>query len=421
MTSELHKITVAVVSDLHFCNQRSEGQGSELSHIVLQKLQEDSGKNPWSDLVDLIRRNEIKVDLLLCPGDITTHAQHEPLKAAWKGLVSLGKELDASLVACATGNHDVSSRIEKGHGNPVHEMDNPSDFFENLKLLSPEYPLQILKNIPDNTQHRRNRIQYFGADFLLHEDEHYRLIIFNSCARHTNDQAVFERGAIAESTLIELREQLKLATTRKINLFVCHHHPVVHTQDGKGTYDFLQRGDELIQLLQDNGDWIIIHGHKHDGRIIYAPTGAPGSAPVIFSASSVGAILSKDNLNNFKNQFYILDIFLPTRGCSLGSVKAWNWHFGEGWSQAIDPRVGLISGTGFGERTHSDDLAERIATDLGDEPVPWEEIVSKFSFVRHLTPGSLKELIKSLRNNHDIVHLPDEKTHQILSIGLENK
>jgi predicted phosphodiesterase len=413
------RITLAVVSDLHFCNQRPPGSGSELSRIVLQTLHEKNGKNPWSDLMELVKRNDVRADYLLCPGDITTHAAHAPLKAAWDGLVDLGRELDARMVACATGNHDVSSRFSEGKSNPVYDLDNPHDLFENLKLLSPDYPLHVYAEGGSRVNARNRRVHYFGADFVIHEDDVCRLVVFNSCARHITENSSYERGSIAKSALAELSEQLKTKSEEKINIFLCHHHPVQHSHSGDGSYDFILRGDELINFLGEQGDWIIIHGHKHDGRIIYAPHGAPGAAPVVFAASSMGAILSTDQLNQYRNQFYLLDIELPETGCSRGTLRVWNWNAGVGWSTATDPRAGLTDGVGFGEREHADVLAQKIATRMQGQSMPWATLLTEFSFLRNLTPDSLKHLLKSLKKRHGLIELRDESSYQITEIGPE--
>lgn len=410
---------MAVVSDLHFCNARAEGHGSELSHVVIEKLHESPGKNPWTDLMEMVAQENIRADFLLCPGDITTHAERAPLVAAWKGLVQLGKALQSSMMACATGNHDVRSRVpgKEGTYDPVHDLDNPHDLFENLKLLSPEYPLHVYTDGINSLPNRKRRTEYFGTDFVLHEDIHARVIVFNSCARHLNDKSVYERGLIAESTLSELREQLNTLPADKINIFLCHHHPIQHTQGGTGAYDFIFRGEELVKCLQAHGDWIIVHGHKHEGRIVYASGGSPASAPVVFSASSLGAIFTQAQINKYRNQFYILEIELGAKGCSRGTAHIWNWYTGTGWAKSIDSRIGLIDGNGFGERAHPDDLAEKVAQMVGLESMKWDSVRHALPFLVNLTPEGQDDLEKSLKRKHNLIFLRNQITHSIMHIG----
>ena len=410
------RITIAVVSDLHFCNQRTVGAGSELSHIVVQRIEETDGKNPWADLYKLVRDDVLKADMLLCPGDITTHAAHGPLKAAWGGLIELGKQLGTQSTACATGNHDVSSRYKDDSKNPIHDLDNPHDLFENLKLLQPDYPLHIHGEDSTSATGRKRRVHYFGADFVVHEDDNVRLIVFNSCARHVTENTSYERGSIAHSALAELGFHLKEMTEQKINIFLCHHHPIVHTQDGVGTYDFIHNGDLLLDRLADHGDWIVIHGHKHDGKIRYA-SGSAGSAPVVFSAASMGALLSAEELNRYRNQFYLVDIELPETGCPRGTAQVWNWHAGRGWAKAIDLNAGLTDGVGFGERAHPDVLAKIIFDQMNGVSRTWMQLVEEFDFLRYLTPDAHSKLLQSLERKHSLVVLRDSHSGQVTEIG----
>ncbi|MBC3877399.1 metallophosphoesterase [Undibacterium sp. FT79W] len=414
--SQPQRVKIAVVSDLHFCNQRAVGTGSEHSHIVLQRIKETGGKNPWADLQDLVRGENLRADLLLCPGDITTHAAHGPLKAAWSELIDLGEKLNVKSTACATGNHDVSSRYKDDNLNPIHDLDNPHDLFENLKMLKPDYPLHITGEQTTSPAGRNRRVHYFGADFVVYEDDTVRLVVFNSCARHITENTSYERGSIAHSTLAELEIQLKEMTATKINIFLSHHHPIVHTQDGVGTYDFIHNGDLLLERLADHGDWIVIHGHKHDGKIRYAP-GSAGSSPVIFSAASVGALLSTEELNKYRNQFYMIDIELPATGCPRGTAQVWNWHVGRGWAKAVDTKTGLSDGVGFGEREHPDVLADMIAKELEGNTGTWAQLVGQLNFLQYLTPDALRKVLQSLERRHSLVVLRDPDSGQIIEIG----
>lgn len=410
------RITIAVVSDLHFCNERTVGTGSELSHIVVQRIEESGGKNPWADLHKLVLEESLSADMLLCPGDITTHAAHGPLKAAWSGLVGLGKQLGVRSTACATGNHDVSSRYKDDSKNPIHDLDNPHDLFENLKLLKPDYPLHIHGEEATSPLGRKRRVHYFGADFVVHEDDTVRLIVFNSCARHVTENTSYERGSVAHSALADLKFQLKEMNEKKINIFLCHHHPIVHTQGGVGTYDFIHNGDLLLELLADHGDWIVIHGHKHDGKIRYA-SGSAGSSPVVFSAASMGALLSAEELNKYRNQFYLVDIQLPDTGCPRGTAKVWNWHAGRGWAKAADVNAGLTDGIGFGEREHPDVLAKRIFDQMNGDSRTWTQLIGEFDFLRYLTPDALNKVLQSLQREHSLVVLRDPHSGQVTEIG----
>jgi hypothetical protein len=86
----------------------------------------------------------------------------------------------------------------------------------------------------------------------------------------------------------------------------------------------------------------------------------------------MGALLSNEELNKYRNQFYLIDVELPESGCSRGAAKVWNWHAGLGWDRAVDVNAGLTDGVGFGERTHPDTLAKTIAEKLAGNTRSWQ-------------------------------------------------
>jgi hypothetical protein len=98
---------------------------------------------------------------------------------------------------------------------------------------------------------------------------------------------------------------LAASVGNKINLLVCHHPPGVHGEHDLGEYDFIHNGDGLLRCLEHHGAWLVVHGHKHHGRISYAQ--GSNAAPIIFSASSLGFCLDVAK-PGVRNQFYILDL-----------------------------------------------------------------------------------------------------------------
>lgn len=409
-----HQITIAILSDPHFCERNPSGVGSEHSHIVIDSL--SGGRDPlWSHLKRLIKDGGIASDLLLCPGDITTHANPRALDSAWNEIIDLGNLLEAEIVAVATGNHDVMSRPKGDLKNPIRDLENVTDPFEALRLLDPAYPLHVRKDPANEVFHRRARIEYFGADFVIFETPIYRLVVFNSCSRHTTEAPSYERGMIADSTLKELKLRLDECEERKINLLLCHHHPIPHDEQALGLYDLMKNGDALLRLLSDHGDWIVLHGHKHHGRISYASGGA--QPPVVFAAASIGAVLSCPSSLGLRNQFYILDVNLNNNGAPQGTLRVWNWTPDSGWIENNDPKEGLASGCGFGERRHSDELAQEIATLVNGQEMEWVNVKAHLAWIDHLTPQDLAKVLRTLSQKHGITCIPKANSAEILQIG----
>ncbi|MEN8504968.1 MULTISPECIES: metallophosphoesterase family protein [Paraburkholderia] len=396
-------LTVALLSDPHFYAGTGTGEpnASWLQVVSAEGPKFKRRDNPWASLLALVKNHGLTADVLLCPGDITTYADPVGLHVAWKCLVTLGDELKASLTASATGNHDVTSRALGSGKNVVRDLNDAADLFENLKQLEPAYPVHI-STIPPAHAHER-RVHYFGADYVLVDnDPRYRLVVFNSCARHNAVPVEYERGRIAESALSWLDDALERSdgAQTKMNLFVCHHHPIQHEDHHLGSYDFMQNGQRLLDTLSKHGDWIVFHGHKHHGKLTYAPGGA--SPPVVFAASSFGAVVDDASLR-LRNQFYLIDIVLPSGGGSpLGTVRAWNWYLGSGWKQSDSTLDGIYTGCGFGERGHPDKLADAIAQMI-PAPTPWANIISNVPWLRHVTPRDMKSIERSLLRRHNIV------------------
>lgn len=298
------------------------------------------------------------------------------------------------------GNHDVSSRSLKSPHNVIRDLNDAADLFENLKKLDPAYPVH--GHGAATIDPHGSRVHYFGADFVLVDtDPRFRLIIFNSCARHNAVATEYERGRIAESALNWLDDALTKTGNNqpKLNLFVCHHHPIQHEDHHLGSYDFMQNGQRLLDLLSSHGDWIVFHGHKHHGKLTYAPGGS--SPPVVFAASSFGAMLD-DAAFRLRNQFYLIDLTLPSAGgAPLGTVRAWNWYPGTGWRISTSPSDGIYTGCGFGERRHPDLVATEIASQIV-APIPWDELLRAVPSLCHVIPRDMKAIERSLQKRHGV-------------------
>lgn len=386
MDSKIANIRIAVCSDLHFVDE-AKTRGNRTSWLTLKSCGNFSS-SLWGDLQRLVDKEDMSVDLLLCPGDITTYADRTGLIKAWECLTEFGKKLNAKVVACATGNHDVCSR-ETPHAGALDALNNPTDYFENLKQLSPPYPVFFPQG--DSNAHS-SRVHYFGADYLLIDEfEHFRLVVFNSCARHTSNPDDHQRGRAAESAINWLTQELNACSQPpKINIFLCHHHPILHSQNQNDDYGFMAKGDVLLQALNKHGPWLVIHGHKHEGRIVYAQS-TTSRSPVVFAA---GTLSSHINLaKGFRNQFYVLDVELHKNPSSLkGKIDVWNWTEMNRFQKAESKLDGLFSGTGFGEKSIysiAEDITEIVKREYFCE---WGYVKSLVPRISHVTPNDLDEL-----------------------------
>jgi Icc-related predicted phosphoesterase len=388
MESDILKI--AVVSDLHFQPKSLIQDNGKSSWLTIES--NTINNNFWDSFTDVIRDDNITADLLLCPGDITTYANKEGLHFAWQKLNELRELLKCEVLAAATGNHDVQSR-PKLITNEIRDLNQVNDLTENLKNLVPTYPLVEMNGCEQKAHERR--VHYFGTDYIIYdENEDYRLVIFNSCSRHTSKPSDHERGHISKSTLDWLKNSLTKVydpNDKKISIFVCHHHPIQHDDHNSGSYDFIQGGAKLIEELNNFGSWIIIHGHKHHAKISYHTVGSKKS--VVFAAGTLSS--HKDTLGvEFANQFYILSIDKNSlRGTLSGTVTAWSW-MGNKWGVSKSTKDGVYTGVGFGDVGCIETLAESISCEMKELVIPlkWDELVGKFPQLRNFVPKDFQML-----------------------------
>jgi len=379
-------LRVLILSDLHFCKEEHE-DASWLVH-------DNTGEIPiWSQLVELLTNVEEKIDLIICPGDITTRACPDSLSVAWEHLNELRKKLNIPVLAVATGNHDVESRT-KFIDKAERRIETYCDLTENLKLLSPPYPLSLSEHLDDYIT--QSRVNYFGSDFIIHETDEYRLLIFNSCTRHRDDSLEFNRGSFSKAAALWLENEfikIDFKNKHKVNILVCHHHPIKHI-DQYGQFDEMYDGSILMDLLNRYGDWVVIHGHKHHARLVYF---GPGNKRTpIFSAGTFSAH-TKTIGAEFNNQFYIMNIESIPRRPPMGRLEAWNWFQSEGWIQARRLENRVFTGIGFGFHGSIVDLAEEIYRKLPLlKSIKWEELNDEFPNLKYLVPSDYDELIDQL-------------------------
>jgi predicted phosphodiesterase len=382
------KIRIAIISDPHFYQQ--EKAQTPPSWLNINEMGEP--QNLWKQLQDLITKENLSADVLLSLGDITTYANADALKVAWQSHVSLGEQMGCDILAAATGNHDVGSRPKEGAKSP-REMEHATDLFENLKQLDPCYPLHVYNK--DNHIHAHtHRVHYFGADFVIYDDdERFRLVVLNSCGRHTTEAKENERGRIAASTISWLDRELEKFSDapKKINIAMCHHSPIPLEDNNSGTYDVIHNGGILLNNLNKCGDWVVCHGHKHFPKITHQ-----NECFIFSSASLASCSVTADN------QFYILDIFLREEGGLSCTVNAWNWFERKGWEKALSVKNGIWDGCGFGTKKHPEEIAKVISEISQEFPVDWRFVRDQISDLKFIPPETFNKTNRVLNNKYNL-------------------
>jgi hypothetical protein len=409
--SEQNKNTVeavfAILGDPHF----TEEHGSHLKIKANGELASSVPNiNPWAGLYRLVESMDLKADAILCPGDIAFQSSAVTLASGWKHLVELGKRMNTMHVISATGNHDVTSRsqAEKVKRAMIRSLKAGYGPFEPLKCLHPPYP-SVTQCDVDHKQGREDRVRYFGAGLLLITAKTYQILIVNSCSEHGHDEFEHDRGTFPQSAIEALKDALKQYDSTKISIAIMHHPPESYTQNGAGAHDFVDNGEELLKLLTEHGDWLVVHGHKHEARLGQA---SGNEGPFVFGAASLAIYIDEVN-DTVRNQFYLLKVRKEPRGLT-GRFQTWDWFTGRGWEPARPDGNGIYDGATFGAR----DLGRLILAinELSPLPMEWSEVIRLVPDADLLTPEARNLLRKRLLERHQLhIHI-DSKDGQWLRL-----
>jgi 3',5'-cyclic AMP phosphodiesterase CpdA len=387
-------LRIAVASDLHAYSASEVTDGPTPSHLEVLSGDTSAATNPILGLRDLIAAQNLKADLIVCPGDLGDKASPQGIQFAWQKVHEIGEWLGASQVLATTGNHDVDSR----------HKDNDVDPHQVVKNLTPPYPT------PDEEKNNA----YFARDFVLIEESHYRLVLLNTSAHHGTTEQEDNHGRITRTTVDSLRGKLATATAKPLSILLCHHHPHQHSELNLGSADVMLDGQLLLDLLSSDAAsrWLIIHGHKHHPKITYAAGGA--SSPVVFAAGSLCAELFKELQTATKNQFHIVTSKsgeLNEYGL-VGTIESWYWSYGKGWEPS-QPGSGLPRQCGFGFRGDLQGLARQILSVIGNNTVVWSVLLGQVPELAFLLPQDFLMLKTLLDKNGVGIQDQDGLPYQI--------
>jgi predicted phosphodiesterase len=377
-------LRVAVVSDIHAYDHLSSGEATP-SHLCTTLPEDQANHHPIIGLIKLIKDKPLTADVLICCGDMGDKARPAGIRYVWEKLHKIKEALKAKQLAATAGNHDVDSRY----------MYNDFDAKGVLQSLVPRFPLE-----DENSTNK-----FWSRNYVILTEQDYRLVILNSSAYHGTKEGEFQHGRITSRTVEALRSELEVFERhdpKQINILLCHHHPHKHGDIEDADYSIMEGAPKLLEVLGsgDYGNWIVIHGHKHHPRICYAA--GSSSAPVIFSAGSLCAVLYAELQPFARNQFYLIEFPVSEQSSIglglIGTFQSWDWVKGPGWLTA-GTRSGLPSYGGFGNR--GDKIAivnsiEAYVNGRGEPWVKWEEIIRDLPGLKYLLPNDLDAVIKRL-------------------------
>lgn len=383
-------IRVAIISDLHAQELQSAAPSARgtnsapttqpeerRSHLILGQSETDPKQHPVAGLQEIIQKYDLNADILLCAGDIGDQARPSATRYAWEKVQEIAAAFSAASIYATAGNHDVDSRYSH----------NSHDARGALQQLTPPYPYdnQALND------------QYWARHYVLHEQDHYRLLNLNSAAYHGGEPKEYKHGRITDATLAAIEGELQNSTSRPLNILLCHHHPLSCNPLDRSDYEVMRNGRRLLDMLGtgDYGRWLVIHGHKHYPRIAY-DYGSATSA-IILSAGSFSAVLYPELQTVARNQFYLVTVNTPEveQHGLVGTVQAFEWSIGTGWQRATATK-NFPAYCGFGSQEQPEALCNKVISALTDPITQWSAVQANVPQTQFLLPRDEENLIRAL-------------------------
>lgn len=386
------ELKMVLISDLHY----KKHENSEVRPAGTP--QGAAGYDPVDAFIQLMQDRSVKADYVICPGDITDRACRLGLRKGWESLNRLKQVVGAAHLLAATGNHEVSSRVS----GQVHDLPGNSE-----AAIDPVGFLQSLPGYPSSIWNGEDRDWvYWGRGYEFIKNENVLFLLINSSHFHiTTKPNEFERGRIGDVSLSRLAEDISTKSEDpdvKVCIALLHHPPLSHEsmKHDLGRTEMFN-GGRLLELLDSSPrNWLVMHGHKHDGRIIMAQ--GSGNQPIVFAAGSVGADLLGHSAGlNTRLQGYVISLEIPDDGfASLkGRVEAYSWVDNK-WIEASLGIHGIPHNSGFASpRIDENQVAVRLCEEIkksGAEFIKIEEMFDIVPDFRYLMPGQMRNFRRTV-------------------------
>ena len=230
------KIRFAVLSDLHVFDDLLEiykDDPPSFFPVNYKGLKE--GECPALDLFELIEKDELSVDYVLCPGDIAHKAHPNHIECSWGFLDEVKNKMNAKKVYVTTGNHDIDSRYS------YSEYDAKGM----LMGLMPHYPIADVAE----------KNKYWANNYVLVDDKDFNLVLLNTTAFHGVSGQLdgkrfdeYKYGRISKHTIKSIMENLK-GKRKDVNILLCHHHPIRYDGLKDADYSEMMGGGDLLEEL----------------------------------------------------------------------------------------------------------------------------------------------------------------------------
>lgn len=369
---------ILIISDIHIGREEDLNDVTKLT-VATPEL--PSSRNPMESLKDFLSREEIKIDAIVNLGDVT----NQGYAAGWFTGIKMLREL-CLMLSCplisTPGNHDYCL--------------NDEDKFEDKLLKGVKY-------YPTNDESANGK--FWTDGFCIYECADIQFLICNSESYLENKTDLGKSPNFDDNYLSRIKEELDRRPFHGVKIAIVHHHVVTHSDIiNPEKTDLIENADKLLEILKENNFYCVIHGHKHQPRIVDW-----NGIHVVAS----GSLSSTQNTSvaRIDNHFHLMVLSV---GDNIGGyLESYKFVPGNGWKDISDKDYPITHIFGFGYPYDLYELAKKILNHyFGEAPqtryVDISTIRNDFPEINTFTQNQLKEFKEICNSNNYEAYLEGE-------------
>lgn len=382
-------INIAVMSDLHIgiaarakdlCPEPASTAKKELARY---KLKTDS--NFREKFVQFVRRENIRADYLVLPGDLTNKARPREVQLASDFIKQAADALCVphDKIMFAPGNHDVDwTAYDPNDDTGVCWGQRYVPIGHN------DFHFRTLINLGNGDLFSPPHFTAWNFDDLL-------AIGYNSASHDTPaPESAVHHGLADPDHLKEIRQFLDQIgpPDGRVRLFIVHHHLLDFSSPIPKTPDFslMTNAESILSLLHEKSFDLVIHGHKHHPRFETHCTQTHSHIPIICSGS-FSVEIDTQWAGTVDNQFHLVTVEGRAGSENLlkGKITSWTNNHSKGWIPSEESTSGIHHIIPFGSYVMPQELDAQLEPFIRqwlteNTHILWRNVVDAFPDLEHL-------------------------------------
>lgn len=320
-------IRIALMSDIHFGRFSRTSEFSVPGEVIQD---ENRGAVSLQDGLIRILKN-MEVEYIFIAGDLTSVASPQEFHYCEEKIIFIADEIGVphDHILCCLGNHDIDRNITKISDLVIKETTSE----EVEKVIREKYNLIAASCVNNNFEKLSLRGESAGpAPFTgVYEEERFVVFILNSGWKCVHDQD-YPHGKLDFEQIKWLRNITeKYENDTRVKIILVHHHPFKYTYP-LPTQDIseIEEGSEFMDIVNEKGIDIVIHGHRHHPIAKTMQIGSGGKPITLICAGSLSVNSSHRNDGDIPNTMHILEIDENKKNTVLYNYK---YTGSEGWKE----------------------------------------------------------------------------------------